>query len=95
MSDRDLDDLYQSVIFDHDQEQKLYRDTYEEAQRLIRISDEVRLAGLQAERHQHRLRAIARPVEVRQPMPRHPRLSSARSPSSNFQSSSGPGSQPK
>lgn len=38
------------VIFDHDQEQKLYRDTYEEAQRLIRISDEVRLA---AEKVQH------------------------------------------
>jgi hypothetical protein len=38
------------VIFDRDQEQKLYRDTYEEAQRLIRISDEVRLA---AEKVQH------------------------------------------
>jgi hypothetical protein len=31
------------VSFDRDQEQKLYRDTCEEAQRLIRISDEVRL----------------------------------------------------
>ncbi len=38
------------VIFDRDQEQKLYRDTYEEAQCLIRISDEVRLA---AEKVQH------------------------------------------
>ncbi len=38
------------VIFDRDQEQKLYRDTYEEAQRLIRISEEVRLSADKVER---------------------------------------------
>ncbi len=37
------------VIFDRDQEQKLYRETYDEAQRLIRISDEVRLAAQKVE----------------------------------------------
>ena len=38
------------VIFDRDQEQKLYRDTYEEAQRLIRISEEVRLSADKVDR---------------------------------------------
>lgn len=33
------------VIFDRDQEQKLYRETYDEAQCLIRICHQVRLAA--------------------------------------------------
>ena len=40
------------VILDREQEEKLYRDTYDEAQRLIRISDEVRLAAEKVEHAQ-------------------------------------------
>lgn len=47
------------VLVDRDEEHDLYRHTYEEAQRLIRVSDEVRLAAEKVDQPQEEARAPA------------------------------------
>ena len=48
------------VFVDRDQEPDLYRETYEEAQRLIRISEEVRLAAEKVEHPKDEVRTSRR-----------------------------------